>query len=269
MHRPAPRSPATGSRILGQAPRQGRTTSEPGPRPRPRPRPGPGGARPTGAEGGQGRCAHTRLLLLMKGDGVGLPTRLRRRPRNKWQGPCSGNHGRVTPADARQAPSAEWPGGGAGKEGTRSQDKLPVSQPTAARRASQSPGDPPQPPRGADSPDPQRLLGHTWPLACGSRGPCSGAAPLRSSPAAALCSLTTSGPRRTRLRGSKGVRPDRGPKTCPQYVRSPLAAPTVPRPGGLRPQPNEGSLFWMQGPPTPAFVSPKPKPFPRRAEGQG
>lgn len=75
-----------------------------------------------------------------------------------------------------------------------------------------------------------------------------GPRPQRS-PAAALCPPATSGPQRTNLRGCEGVRPDRGPETCLQHTCSPLAAPTAQRPGGLRPQPKEGSLFRMQGPP--------------------
>ena len=155
----------------------------------------------------------------------------------------------------------------AGKEEARSQDKPPVSQCTAVtRRASQSPGDP-QPPRGADSADPPRLLGHTWPLACSSGGPCGRAAPPQSSPAAALCPPTTSGPRRTRLRGSEGVRPDRGPETCPQHTRSPLVAPTAQRPGGVRPQP----VLDAGHPPPQPSPAPSPRPFPEeprdRAKG--
>lgn len=171
----------------------------------------------------------------------------------------------MTPADTCWAPRAGGPGRRAEKEEARSQDKPPVSRCTAvARQASQSPGDPPQPPRGADSPDPPRLLGHTWPLACSSGGPCGRAAPPQSSPAAALCPPTTSGPRRTRLRGSEGVRPDRGPETCPQHTCSPLIAPTAQRPGGLRP-----NLFWMQGTPHPSLHQPGAHDPSQKSRGTG
>lgn len=138
-------------------------------------------------------------------------------------------------SQGRRAGRADGP---AGKEGSSVTGQA-VCLPTHCRRQTGQPV-----PRG---PSPASWR---YPLPRQLRGSLDtpGPRPQRS-PAVALCPPATSGPQRTNLRSCERVRPDRGPETCLQHTCSPLAAPTAQRPGGLRPQPKEGSLFRMQGPP--------------------
>lgn len=161
-------------------------------------------------------------------------------------------------SQGRRARQADGP---AGKEGSSVTGQA-VCLPTHCHRQTNQPAPRGPSPASWRCPLPRQLRG-----SLDTPGPSP-----RRSPAANLCPPATSGPQRKNLRGSEGVRPDRGPETCPQHTCSPHCAHrpeagrTVTPTQGRKPVPDASPLHRPQPSPAP---SPHPSPEEQRDRAEG